>query len=175
MKLFLGYASTEGQTRKIMRHVADLLVDQGHSVELLPLADADGLNLDRFDRAILAASVHANHYQRALSDFAAAHDSWLSAHTTLFLSVSLAAAGHDAEDWLGLDRIVDDVTEATGWTPGQVAHIGGAYQPSKYDVVRQFVMRRIIAKKDPEVNPTADKEFTDWASLDATLNDWLAG
>jgi menaquinone-dependent protoporphyrinogen oxidase len=174
MKLLVGYASTQGQTRKIARHVADLLADRGHAVELLALEDAGDLEMGRCDRAILAASVHVGHYQAALAAFAEARRDWLNAHPVLFLSVSLAAAGHDAEDWRALDRIAGDMAQATGWTPAQVVQVAGAYAPSRYDVFTRFTMRRIIAAKDAEADLSQDKEYTDWAALEATVLAWLA-
>jgi len=173
MKLLIGYATTEGQTRKICRHIAEHLIDGGHSVELLPLAEADDLAVGRFDRVILAASVHAGHYQRPLSDFVTSHAKSLDMVPTLFLSVSLAAAGHDAEDWKALDSILSELTEATGWVPDRVDHVAGSYMPSKYDLVRRFIMRRIIAAKDPEQDLDADHEYTDWAALNRAVTDWL--
>jgi len=174
MKVLVGYASSEGQTRRIARHVADRLADAGAAVELAGLADAEGLDPARFDRVILAASVHVGHYQRALSDFAAAHAERLAERPTLFLSVSLAAAGHESDDWRALDRIVDDLVAATGWQPGRVAQVAGAYRPSKYDIFRRFVMRRILAAKDPDADPDLDREYTDWAALDVLVDGWLA-
>lgn len=175
MKLFIGYATKEGQTRKIARHVADRLVDMGHSVELGPLGDLGPLDLTRFDGAILAGSLHVGHYQKALSDFADKQAVRLNDMPTLMISVSLAAAGHDAEEWRSLEGILSDFTEATGWTPGQVAEVAGAYTPSRYDIFRRFAMRRIITVKDPTADMDWDKEYTDWPALDATLSEWLAG
>lgn len=173
MKLLVAYASSEGQTRKIARHVADRIADAGHGVELMRLDDAGGLDLGRFDGAIMAASIHVGHYQRALGEFAADAAETLKGLPNLFLSVSLAAAGHDAEDWRALDRILEDMIEATGWTPGQTVQVAGAYKPSDYDIFRRFVMRRIVAAKDPEADLDADHEYTDWDALDALIDDWL--
>ncbi|WP_397541464.1 flavodoxin domain-containing protein [Roseovarius salis] len=173
MKLLVGYATSEGQTRRIARHVADRLAGGGNVVELLNLSEAEDIELDRFDRVIIAASLHVGHYQRCVSEFAAARAETLNRMPTLFLSVSLAAAGHEADDWKALDRILAEFTEATGWTPGRVAQVAGAYAPSRYDVFRRFIMRRIIAAKDPGADPDADHEYTDWAALDAALDDWL--
>jgi len=169
MTVLVAYATGEGQTRKIARWVADRIADHGQAVELLPLADADDIDLDRFDRVILAASVHMGHYQRALSDFAASHAERLNAKPALLLSVSLTASGHDAEEWKGVEHILEDLKAATGWTPGQVEQIAGAYMPSNYDMFRRFIMRRIIAAKDPEADLDADKEYTDWKALDTLI------
>ncbi|MDR9482714.1 MAG: flavodoxin domain-containing protein, partial [Salibaculum sp.] len=91
-----------------------------------------------------------------------------------FLSVSLAAAGHEAEDWRVLDRIIDDFAEVTGWAPERVEQIAGAYRPSEYDLFKRFIMRRIIATKDPEADLDTDRDYTDWPALDALVDDWVA-
>lgn len=172
MKILFTYASSEGHTRKIGRHVVDRLADAGHTVELLDLANAADVDLGRFDGAILASSIHMGHYQRSLTDFVAEQCKTLKEIPTLFLSVSLAAAGHDTEDWASLDRILEDFTEATGWTPGRVEQIAGAYLPSQYDIFRRFIMRRIIASRDPESDLNSDQVYTDWLSLDRIIDDW---
>lgn len=174
MKIFIGYATGEGQTRKIARHVADRIYEGGHSVELLSLVDTGPVDLSRFDGAVLGGSVHAGRYQTALSEFAADHAKALGEKPTLMLSVSLVAAGHDAEDWRALDQILSDFQVATGWTPDQVAQVAGAFKPLEYDVFRRFIMRRIIAAKDPEADLDQDKEYTDWAALDRAVDIWLA-
>lgn len=174
MKIFLGYASTQGQSRKIARWVMDGLVAEGHGVELLSLEDTGDVLLDRFDRAILVGSIHSGHFKPALVEFVTDHQRWLDHHPVLFLSVSLAAAGHDAEDWRALDRIIEDLRAATGWSTGQVAQVAGAYKPSEYDPFTRFVMRRIEAKKDPDADLRSDKEYTDWPALEALVTDWMA-
>ena len=173
MPILVAYATSEGQTRRIARRVADHIADHGQTVELLGLGDADDIDLQRFDGVILAASVHGGRYQTTLTDFAAEHAAKLANIPSLFLSVSLSAAGHDAEDWTGLDRVRQDFEHATGWSPAQVEQIAGAYRPSQYDVFRRFIMRRIIAIKDPEADLGADKEYTDWRALEQLIDRWL--
>ena len=173
MFVLIGYATTEGQTAKIARHVARRITEAGHSAELLPLGEAGGLSLAPYDRVILASSIHLGHYHRALSDFTAAHATELPAKPSLLLSVSLAAAGHEAEDWRALDKIATDLAAATGWTPDEVAQVAGAYMPSRYDIFRRFVMRRIVAAQDPGADLDADHEYTDWPDLDRRIDAWL--
>ena len=175
MRLVILYSTTDGQTRKIARHAADRFAAQGHGVELLDAADADDLPLGGLDGLVMAGSVHAGRYQGALVDFARRHKDALAKLKTLFLSVSLAAAGDDPEDREGLKGCVDRFTEATGWTPGRVEHVAGAFRFSDYDFFRYWAMRWIASQKDETVVAGQDREYTDWAALSATLDDWLAG
>lgn len=173
MKVFIGYATKEGLTRTIARHISDLAVDAGHSVELLALEDSDDIDLGRFDTVVLAAPIHVGHYPKSIAPFVVRNVEQLANTEAHFISVSLAAAGHDAEDWKSLDKIVEDFASATGWTPQHVKHVAGAYLPSKYDILTGFIMARIVSSKDPGIDTSEDKVYTDWSELDAWVMGWL--
>ncbi len=174
MRILVLYATTDGQTRKIARHAMAVLSGIGHGVELMNVTEAEGLDLTRYDRAILAGSLHAGGYQPALAGFAKAEAVRLNAMPTLFLAVSLSAAGDDPEDWKGLNDCLHRFLAETGWNPGDIQHVAGAFRFSEYGYFRAWAMRRIAAVKDPEVQAGQDKEYTDWAALDRVLLGWAA-
>ena len=172
MKILIAYATTEGQTRKIARFVANELIEARHSVELLEALDDDALELDRFDAAILAGSVHMEAFQSNLAGFVRRHTGLLNTKPTLFLAVSLTAAGKDAKDWEGLDALTAAFLKDTGWRPDRVEHVAGALRFSEYDFFKSWIMRRLAAERGETVNPREDKEFTDWGALRACLTEW---
>ena len=174
MKILIVYASTEGQTRKIARVMFDRLAAEGHSAELIAVDAAEALDPGAFDAAILAGSVHAGHYQAALVDYAREAGPRLSAMPSMFVSVSLTAAFDIAEDWDRLRAGVVAFLEETGWTPDRVEHVAGAFRFSEYDFFKAWAMRWIASDKDKSVRPGEDKEYTDWARLEAALRDWTA-
>ena len=174
MKIAIIYSTTEGQTRKIARFCADHLTDAGDSVEVIQAADAGDIDLSRFDAAILAASIHVMRYQKEMVDFARAQADALRKLRTLFLSVSLTAASDDPEDQAGLADCVAEFTEETGWTPGRVEHVAGAFMFSEYDFFRSWAMRWIAAQKGQKVSPDEDREYTNWEALRGVLNAWRA-
>ena len=177
MKFLIVYATTEGQTRKIARFVAERLTAAGHSTELLGAADADGVDPGQFDGAVLAGSIHAGAYQPPLIEFAAAHAATLSGMKTLFLSVSLSAAGDDPEERAGIDKCAADFFGRTGWRHARLAHVAGAFRFSEYDFFRNMAMR-LIARQKGEMTPRGDdREYTDWAALGVLIDAWgpLAG
>lgn len=175
MKILIVYATTEGQTRKVARFVFDRLADAGHAVELVPASDAKGRDGSGFAAAVVAGSVHAGRYQKELVDWARDSAPGLRPLPTMFLSVSLTAAGEDAEDWKGLRACVERFSEETGWTPTRVEHVAGAFRFSEYDFFKSWAMRWIAAQKDESVKPGQDKEYTDWEALGRLLGDWTAG
>ena len=174
MKILIAYASTEGQTRKIARYCADYLFGQGHTVELTEAKNAADTELSRFDAVLLAGSVHGGRYQKSLIKLARAKAAALGNLRAAFMSVSLAAAGDDPEDWKGLRDCVARFAKKTGWTPPTVFHVAGAFRFSEYDFFKSWAMRWIAAQKDHEVEPHKDKEYTDWAALKISLDGWLS-
>lgn len=175
MRILICYASTEGQTRKICRFCAEQLMARGDSVELLPAEEAGEIDLAIFDAAILAGSVHVGRLQAALAGFAAAHVGGLNGMPTLLLVVSLAMAGNDPKDRAELDRIAAGFAQKAGWTPGQVAHVAGAFRFTEYDFFRSLAMRWIAHSKGETVDSHKDTEYTDWAALADLIRGWPAG
>lgn len=172
MKILIVYASTEGQTRKICSHALDYLTKAGHSAALVPAEGGMDISPGSFDAAILAASVHARKYQPALIAYSTEHAATLNTRPTIFLSVSLAAAGDDPEEHADLDRIAAEFASGTGWTPSRIEHVAGAFRFAEYDFLKYWAMRWIEHEKDPGTPPGTDREYTDWAKLDAVLDDW---
>src|SRR6056297_1767841 len=165
MRIALIFASTEGQTCKIAQYVQAYLIAEDHHTALISADAAMGLDLSPFDGVILAGSVHAGRYQPALVQASKAHANTLNAIPSLFLSVSLAAAGDAAEDWKELAAIVDRFKSETGWAPGRVEHVAGAFRFKDLSFVKYWALRWIETQKDPDAVPGEDKEYTDWGQL----------
>ena len=164
MKILIYYGTTEGQTRKIAEFVAKQL--SGDDVRVVDATNVPPtLDLDQFDAAFLAASLHMHKYQSALVEFARDHHSKLNLIPSLFISVSLSAAGDDPEDRKGLALCQQNLKDQTEWTPTQVLDVAGAFRFTKYDFFKSWVMRRIAKEKKVKVNPHEDLELTDWEGL----------
>jgi menaquinone-dependent protoporphyrinogen oxidase len=173
MNILIAYATIEGQTRKICRFCADTFMDMGYSVELLQVCGDDDLDPARYDAAILAASVHLGHYQKEMVHFATAQAAALSGKPSLFLSVSLAVCGDDPKELADLDRIAGDFARDTGFAPGRIEQVAGAFRFGEYDFFKSWAMRYIAARKGQAVDLHGDTEYTDWDALRAALTDWL--
>jgi menaquinone-dependent protoporphyrinogen oxidase len=172
MKILIVYATTEGQTRRIARFAASRLADRGHGAELLHVSDAEDIDWAGVDAAVLAGSLHMGRVQDELAEFAAAHAAELNARPTLFLQVSLAAAGTDEDELADIDRIAQAFCDRAGWRPGRIVQVAGAFRFTQYDFFRRWAMRHIAAQKGETIDPGKDREYTDWAALGALLDRW---
>ena len=163
MNVLIVFGTTEGQTKKVAERVAAHFRGRGHHVELQDSAAlASDLKLGHVNAFVIAASVHQEHHQEAVTNFVFAHHDLLSTRPSALISVSLSAAleGHEADAQKYVDRLVS----VTAWQPRMTLLLGGALRFSKYDFFQeQFVKFVVMKSGDPNIE--RDHEFTDWNAL----------
>ncbi|TIW19938.1 MAG: protoporphyrinogen oxidase [Mesorhizobium sp.] len=163
MNVLIVFGSTEGQTKKVAERTATQIRARGHQVELQDSAAlAPDLKLGHFDAFVVAASVHQEHHQEAVTNFVFAHHDQLSTKPSALISVSLSAAleGHEGD----AQRYVDRFVSVTAWQPRMTLLLGGALRFTKYDYFQeQFVKFVVMKSGDPNIE--RDHEFTDWNAL----------
>jgi menaquinone-dependent protoporphyrinogen oxidase len=166
MKFLLVYGTTEGQTHKIARFVAEHLEQLGHHTEVVNSIEESAVpHPSKFDAVIIAASLHAGRYQSAIIDFVSRHREAINERPNAFLSVSLAAASEDQDDVQGVRQCVTHFTQQTGWTPQHTHHVAGAFRYTYYDFMKRWAMKYIAYRKGAPTDTTHDHELTDWADL----------
>ncbi len=160
------FGTTDGQTAKVAAALADVLRSEGADAELV---DAKRMREDtdprRFAAVIVAASVHAGGYQRAVERWVSGHAAALRGRPNVFVSVCLGVLQRDPNVDAELARIVQRFSDKTGWEPSTVKIVAGALPYTRYNWIKRWVMRRISAKAHGDVDTTRDFEYTDWADL----------
>ncbi len=166
MKLLMVYGTSEGQTQKITRFVADHLTERGHQASVVNVIEPTrGSDPRDFDAVIIAASVHAGRYQSAILHYVKDHLAAIDARPNAFLSVSLAAASDDEEDIEGLKNCIAHFIHVTGWTPRSIHHVAGAFRYTAYDFLKRWAMKYIAYRKGGPTDTSRDYELTDWDDL----------
>jgi len=166
MRVLIVFGTTEGQTGKIAAFVAARLKARVHEA-LLANAGVDAAIPDpmKFDAVLVAASLHVGRYQSAVIEFVRRHRAAIVARRNTFLSVSLAAAGHDPEDRVGLDQCIATFVRESGWTPERIHHAAGAFRYTEYDFFKRWAMKYIAYRKGAPTDTSRDYELTDWDEL----------
>ena len=173
MRLLLLYGTTEGQTRKVARFVAEHLEQLGHQTLLINAMDvAASRAADTVDGVIIAASLHVGHYQSPVIHFVREHLSDISARPNAFISVSLAAASHDEDDIEGLKKCITEFSHQTGWMPQRIHHVAGAFRYTSYDFLKRWAMKYIAYRKGAPTDTSRDYELTDWDDLGRFADDF---
>jgi menaquinone-dependent protoporphyrinogen oxidase len=175
MRILVLYGTNEGQTRKIAEFLATKFTSSGDDVTLLDAAAVrDTFDLRDYDAALIAASVHAGRYQASVIHFTRANHDRLDEMPSIFLSVSLAAAGTDPEDLQGIAACAEKFKAETGWSRAEVHQVAGAFRFTEYDFFKRWVMRLIAWQKKVKLEPGKDLELTDWKALGAIVDGFRA-
>lgn len=174
-ELLIVYGTTEGQTRKIAQFLAEQARQRNFACEVHDAAEVPkGIDLERFDKIIVAASVHIERHQQGVLDFVRAHRKGLQAKSSAFLSVSLSAAGDAEERYEAWEYTRTFLAEAD-WQPAKVQIAAGALRFTREDFFKRWAMKRLAKEKRTPASTSEDYEYTDWADLTQFAKDFLVG
>jgi menaquinone-dependent protoporphyrinogen oxidase len=168
-QFLLLYGTSDGQTQKIAEFCGAQLRRRGCTTSVVNAAEASP-NPAEYDAVIVAASVHASGYQRAVKRWCRRNREALGKTRTAFLSVCLGVLQHDVEVDKELGRIADRFFASTGFQPGEVKIVAGALPYTKYNFFKRFVMKRIVRKAGGDLDTSRDYEYTDWDDLRAFID-----
>jgi len=172
MNILVFYGTTEGQTRKIAEWTATHIRERGHEVELRDSAAfPSDFDVGTFHAFVVAASVHQEHHQETITNFAIAHHELLNAKSSAFISVSLSAVLEEAKT--EAQKYVDRFVAMTGWQPRMTLLLGGALRFSEYDYFQEQIVKFIVMKREATASGEHDREFTDWGALGCFLDEFL--
>jgi menaquinone-dependent protoporphyrinogen oxidase len=170
MNILIVYGTTEGQTRKIAEWTATHIREHAHQAELRDSAAlAPVLDLETYDAFIIAASVHQEYHQEAITNFVIAHREVLDAKPSAFISVSLSAVLEEPE----AQKYVDSFVSVTRWRPRMTLLLGGALRFTEYDYFQEQIVKFIVMKRGGGSSTVRDREFTDWNVLAGFVDGFL--
>lgn len=161
-KLLVVYGTTEGQTRKIAREMARILVDAGHEVDLLDPTVSDVDSVMQYDGVLIGASVHWRGYQKALQKWVKKNSLLLNSLPTAFFSVCLGVLERNPDTDRAEREIAQDFFRGSGWNPKEFAIFAGALRYSKYGWLKTKIMQWIAKKQGGGTDPSHDYEYTNW-------------
>ena len=165
-KILVLYGTTDGHTAKVVATVAETLRTSGAAVDVI-LAGTKDPPPEDYAGVIVAASVHIGSYQRSVRQWVRRHAEALRGKPSAFLSVSLGVLQDDPKVQRDIEAIVSRFLRETHWQPDLVQNVAGAVLYTKYNVLKRWMMKRIVAKAGGGTDTSRDYEYTNWAELGA--------
>jgi menaquinone-dependent protoporphyrinogen oxidase len=167
-RVLILYGTTDGHTRKIAGALRGILSWEGSRVEVIDARDvAPHVRPEDYDGVVVAASIHMGGYQRAVKRWVSAHADGLSGMPSAFVSVCLGILEQRAEARQEVQRILQRFLDRSGWRPTITKTVAGAVRYTRYNWLKKWVMKRIVAKAGGGTDTTRDYEYTDWDDLRA--------
>jgi menaquinone-dependent protoporphyrinogen oxidase len=176
--LVILYATREGQTRRIAERLAAHLRARGAPVDLADLARGlpQGFELAKYAAVVVAAAIHIGKHAPEAVAFVREHRSELARVPTMFLSVSLSAAGASdpsatakrrTSATANRDKMIAEFLRQTRWTPSVVHPVAGALLYQEYGFFVRQMMRFISSIVGASTDTSRNHEYTDWKAVDA--------
>ena len=165
-RILVLYGTTDGHTAKVAATVADALRTSGAAVDVIEAGTTEPAP-EAYAGVIVAASVHARGYQRSVRQWVRRHAEALRGKPSAFLSVSLGVLQNEPDVQREVEAIVNGFIRATRWQPTMVQNVAGALLYTKYNVIKRWIMKRIVAKAGGATDTSRDYEYTNWAELRA--------
>lgn len=166
-RVLVAYASREGQTEKIAKHIASRLTSRGLEPVVINLklgqSEAD---VPHCEAAIVAGSVHRGRHDQELIGFIMRHGPRLRAGPSAFVCVSLSAASHEASDRAAIDELAQGFLYDVAWHPDEIRHVAGAVRDAKLNLLERYAVHAVMYQKDIAADPSGETELTNWADVD---------
>jgi menaquinone-dependent protoporphyrinogen oxidase len=162
------FATSEGHTRRIAEHVANVLQEHGWTSRAIDMAspEAEAIDWSRVRGAFVGASIHMQKHQRQARHFVGRHAADLNRIPSAFFSVSLSAASANLDEVKAAQAIADAFPPAHGWHPTVVASLAGRLAYTKYGFLTRFLMKKIARNEGAPTDTSRDYELTDWEKVD---------
>lgn len=165
-RIFILYATTDGQTRKICERLRTVVQAEGHQVTLLPIDAADSVDPWAFDKIVVGASIRYGRHSRRMLEFVNAHARLLDTKLNAFFSVNIVArkAQKNRPD---TNPYVQRFLRQMRWRPKELEVFAGKLDYPRYGVVDRLMIRFIMWLTDGPTDPATVVEYTDWQRVDA--------
>lgn len=164
-RILVLFGTTDGHTAKVARALGEAFRAEGASVDIVDAATEVDPRPEDYAATVVAASVHAGGFQRRVGRWVAAHAQALNERPTAFLPVCLGVLEHNPRTDRELSAIIERFLTRTGWRPAVRKLVAGALLYTKYNWLKRWMMRRIVAKAGGETDTSRDFEYTDWGDL----------
>jgi menaquinone-dependent protoporphyrinogen oxidase len=166
-RFLIVYATSYGQTAKIARRMADLLIASGEAVTLVNAGNhPHDFHAGEFDGVIIGGSIIGERHQRALTHFVRGHRPLLNALPSAFFSVSGSAASRLETERAKARQFVAEFLDRTGWHPALTETIGGSMAYTKYNPFLRWVVKRAAKAAGGPTDTSRDHEVTDWPQVE---------
>ncbi len=167
------FATSEGQTRRIAEHLAEVFQQHGFLSRAIDMAspEAEALDWTRVRGALVGASLHMQRHQPQARAFVERHAADLNAVPSAFFSVSLSAASANRDEVTAAQDLASAFPQAHGWRPAIVTSLGGRLAYTRYNFLTRLLMKRIARKEGAPTDTSRDYEMTDWGRVDGLAHE----
>lgn len=165
-RILVVYSTTDGHTRRICQRLQQVMAQPGNSVTVEPLAQADALDLESFDKIVIGASIRYGKHQPMVKQFIERHQALLERKANAFFTVNIVARKPE-KNRPDTNPYLIKFLRTLSWQPQLLGVFAGKLDYPRYRFVDRFMIRLIMFMTNGPTDPKAVIEFTDWRQVEA--------
>ena len=160
----LIYSSTDGHTKKICERIKSSLND-GNLVELSPLEDAIKIDLFKFEKIIIGASIRYGKHSKELYNFIKLNKNILDQKKSAFFSVNVVARKLE-KNTAETNPYINKFLKISKWKPNKIKVFAGKVDYPNYNFFDKYIIKFIMFITKGPTDTSQSYEFTDWSKVD---------
>jgi len=161
----LAYSTTDGHTLHICERIKFIMTAHGQRVTLVPIEQAMVLDLAKFERIVIGASIRYGHHQPLVAQFIAKHQQTLESRANAFFSVNIVARKPE-KNQPHTNPYLKKFLKQISWQPQLLAVFAGKLNYPSYGWLDRQMIRLIMRITHGPTDPKAVIEFTDWHQVE---------
>ncbi|MBZ4209762.1 MAG: menaquinone-dependent protoporphyrinogen IX dehydrogenase [Rhodoferax sp.] len=164
-RVLLAYSTTDGHTPRICERLRQVIEQQGHAAEVVPLSQADALDLAAFDAIVIGASIRYGKHQPEVSQFIARHQTLLERKPNAFFTVNIVARKPNKNRPENNPYLIKFL-RSINWKPKLLGVFAGKLDYPRYRFIDRQMIRFIMLITKGPTDPSVVVEFTDWQAVE---------
>jgi menaquinone-dependent protoporphyrinogen oxidase len=163
--ILIAYSTTDGHTKKICERIKQIIEEQGHEATLAFIHDEPDIELDRFDKIVVGASIRYGKHRPQVYDFVRKSRQVLDSKPNAFFSVNVVARKAEKNE-PETNPYMKNFLRQISWHPQESAVFAGKINYPIYSFWDRQAIRFIMWLTKGPTDPQAVVEFTDWNKVD---------
>jgi menaquinone-dependent protoporphyrinogen oxidase len=165
-EIIIVYSTTDGHTHEISHRLRQVIEPQGHRVTLISIGDEPDIDLNRFDKIIIGASIRYGKHSKQVYRFIEKYQDVLESKPNAFFSVNVVARKPE-KNKPETNPYLQKFLKQIQWHPKELAVFAGKIDYPKYRFFDRQMIRLIMWMTKGPTDPQTVLGFTDWVQVEA--------
>ena len=165
------YSSTDGHTKTICERIINFLNEE-NNVEIISLDEAKKLDLSRFNKIIIGASIRYGKHSKELYKFIESNKDVLNEKESMFFSVNVVARKPEKNS-PDTNPYIQKFLKISKWKPKKIGVFAGKVDYPKYSFFDKYIIKFIMFITKGPTDTSRSYEFTDWSKVDKFAKELL--
>tara|TARA_Y100001970_G_scaffold237035_1_gene297216 strand:+ start:164 stop:688 length:525 start_codon:yes stop_codon:yes gene_type:complete len=157
------YSSTDGHTKTICKKIANFLKD-GDIVKIISLDEATKIELSKFNKIIIGASIRYGKHSKELYNFIELNKNILDQKQSIFFSVNVVARKSE-KNTPETNPYIKKFLKISQWRPKKIGVFAGRVDYPNYGFFDKYIIKFIMFLTNGPTDTSMAYEFTNWQKV----------